>query len=147
MCLNIGERFGKVHSVAKADFFGVGRDVPFVVLNQIQNRQLAQRSHVEGFGHLPFGHGCITNGADHNRCFFPAGWSVNALLLAILHAHGYSSCGDGLHSSCRALVRNFWEAIAIEAGMTVIRASSTERIVTLRQQLEHELIGAHADSK
>ena len=54
--LNAWVGFCQCSGIAKSYFRGMRADVPFIVLNKIQNGQLLQRSHVQGFRNFAFCH-------------------------------------------------------------------------------------------
>ena len=56
----------KLRRIAGPHLVGLGRNVPAVVLNQNQQRQLLECRHLKRFTHLSLGHGRIANRAKGN---------------------------------------------------------------------------------
>ena len=126
------ESAGKFSRVLCAGFFGIGRDVPLVVLNEEQDRKLLEYSHLKGFRDLAFCHCGIANGAHDNRRFaFPP--NIKPLLLAVLNAHGQSSRWDGLHSRSRRLMDDLGFVLILETRVAVVGAAARKGILFFGQ--------------
>jgi len=100
---------------------------------------------VKGFADLTLGHGGISDRAHHNAGAFNL--RAQTVLLFVLKAHGNARCGNSLHTRCRTLVRNLGHVVPAQGRVTVVRASTRKRIVTLSHQLQHQLIRLHANAE
>ena len=127
---DLGEGLDQRAHIVGSNFRSMRRNVPFVVLHQPNDRQLLQITHVKGLAYFPFRHGCVSNGANHHRCFSLT-VVCQTTCLAVLHAHG-NSCGrNGLHACCAALMGNPRKSWPVERRMAVIRSASRKRVVSL----------------
>ena len=121
----------------------MGRNVPFVVLDQPHNRQLPQVTHVQSFAYFTFCHGRVADGTHDDGC---VAWSVRfqSHQFSVLDAQSNSRSWNGLHAGCTALVRYARHVRSIERRVAVISPASTEWIVALGKKLKHQLLGCHS---
>ena len=111
--LDLRKRFGQGGCIVGADFRSVRGDVPFVVLDQPEDGQLAQIAHVQRFTYFALRDGRIADGTNHHgrRSFTVV---RQALLFPVLHAHGHTRRRNGLHPRGTALVGYSGQSLAIE---------------------------------
>ena len=102
---SIIKRIHRTHLIA------TGRNTPIVVLNQIQNGQLMQNSHLKRLGNLTFGHRTIAQRTQYNGLF---GAGNQILAFQIFDSVGRTSSWYGLHPSSRTLVWHFYHIRAVQ---------------------------------
>ena len=124
----------------------MGRNVPFVVLDEPNHGQTAQIGHVQGFAHFPFCHSGIADGTKHH---WRRSWTIvfEAHALAVLKAQSDSCRWYGLHARGTTLMRNSRKSLAVERRVAIVRAASAEGVISLRKQLQHELLGFQSDTE
>ena len=95
--LNAMESFRIFRNILSARFLRVGRDVPFVVLYQINDGKLFQCRHLKSLGHFSFCTRSVPQRTNDNWCVVQVPFSDSGFFF-VLNSHGDSGSWNCLHS-------------------------------------------------